>query len=37
MVLFYCTFVCLKVRSPRFVNIREEEYDIKKEKKLFQA
>ncbi|KAK8068857.1 hypothetical protein PG994_005473 [Apiospora phragmitis] len=37
MVLFYCTFVCLKVRSPMFINIREEEYEIRKENKLFQA
>ncbi|KAK8097715.1 uncharacterized protein PG998_013201 [Apiospora kogelbergensis] len=37
VVLFYCTFVCLKVRSPMFTKMRSEEYEIRKEKTLFQA
>ena len=37
MILFYCTFVVLKARSPEVVQVRQEEYTIKKEKLLFKA
>ncbi|KAK9780940.1 hypothetical protein AB5N19_07416 [Seiridium cardinale] len=37
MVLFYCTFVCLKTRSIRLVDVHPMEYVLRKEEKLFQA
>ncbi|KAK9416924.1 hypothetical protein SUNI508_09396 [Seiridium unicorne] len=37
MVLFYCTFVCLKTRSIRLVDVHPMEYLLRKEEKLFQA
>ena len=37
MILFYCTFVSLKARSPEVLQVRQEEYRIKKEKLLFKA
>lgn len=37
MILFYCTFVVLKARSPQVMQVRQEEYSIKKEKLLFKA
>ncbi|KAI5868212.1 hypothetical protein GGS23DRAFT_592002 [Durotheca rogersii] len=37
MVLFYCTFLCLRVRSELTVNIRPSEFELRKETRLFQA
>jgi hypothetical protein len=37
MILFYCTFVVLKARSPQVIQVRQEEYSIKKEDLLFKA
>ncbi|OTA99687.1 hypothetical protein M426DRAFT_324941 [Hypoxylon sp. CI-4A] len=37
MILFYCTFLCLRVRSPLTLNISPSEYQLRKERRLFQA
>ncbi|KAI1100719.1 hypothetical protein F4804DRAFT_36325 [Jackrogersella minutella] len=37
MVLFYCTFLCLRVRSRLTLNVSPSEFHLKKEKRLFQA
>ncbi|XDG09684.1 hypothetical protein ABKA04_009299 [Annulohypoxylon sp. FPYF3050] len=37
MVLFYCTFLCLRVRSRLTYKINPNEFHLKKEKRLFQA
>ncbi|KAI0899539.1 hypothetical protein F4806DRAFT_257022 [Annulohypoxylon nitens] len=37
MVLFYCTFLCLRVRSRLTLKINPIEFHLKKEKRLFQA
>lgn len=37
MVLFYCTFLCLKVCSPLTVNVNPLEFHLRKERRLFQA
>ncbi|KAI1494382.1 hypothetical protein F5X96DRAFT_676516 [Biscogniauxia mediterranea] len=37
MVLFYCTFLVLKARSPRTIDVHPDEYALRKEKRLFQA
>ncbi|KAI1442018.1 hypothetical protein F5Y02DRAFT_430310 [Annulohypoxylon stygium] len=37
MVLFYCTFLCLRVRSRLTLKINPNEFHLKKEKRLFQA
>ncbi|KAI2606943.1 uncharacterized protein GGS25DRAFT_522459 [Hypoxylon fragiforme] len=37
LVLFYCTFLCLKIRSPRTNQVRPEEFHLRKERRLFQA
>ncbi|KAL7627895.1 hypothetical protein AAE478_002090 [Parahypoxylon ruwenzoriense] len=37
MVLFYCTFLCLRVRSQLTLNVRSTEFQLRKERRLFQA
>ncbi|KAI0388145.1 hypothetical protein F5Y04DRAFT_287015 [Hypomontagnella monticulosa] len=37
MVLFYCTFLCLRVRSQLTININPQEFHLRKERRLFQA
>ncbi len=37
MVLFYCTFVALKARSLSTIQIRPDEFQLHREKRLFQA
>jgi hypothetical protein len=37
MVLFYCTFVALKARNLSTVQIRPDEFQLSREKRLFQA
>ncbi|KAG7292320.1 hypothetical protein NEMBOFW57_002355 [Staphylotrichum longicolle] len=37
MVLFYCTFVALKARNLLTVQIRPNEFQLHREKRLFQA
>ncbi|KAI1386803.1 uncharacterized protein F4822DRAFT_431671 [Hypoxylon trugodes] len=37
MVLFFCTFLCLRVRSQLTLNINPNEYHLRKERRLFQA
>ncbi|KAI1170753.1 hypothetical protein F4777DRAFT_594627 [Nemania sp. FL0916] len=37
LVLFYCTFVCLKARSEWGRNIHRHEFIIRREKRIFQA
>ncbi len=37
MVLFYCTFVALKARSLSTIQIRPNEFQLHREKRLFQA
>ncbi|KAI0852843.1 hypothetical protein F5Y00DRAFT_155571 [Daldinia vernicosa] len=37
MVLFYCTFLCLRVRSQFTLNVNPAEFHLRKEKRLFQA
>jgi hypothetical protein len=37
MVLFHCTFVCLKARSVLTVDVKPKEFTIRKEFRLFQA
>ncbi|KAI2621146.1 hypothetical protein GGR54DRAFT_647203 [Hypoxylon sp. NC1633] len=37
MVLFYCTFLCLRVRSQLTVKIYPNELQLRKERRLFQA
>ncbi|KAI1503751.1 hypothetical protein F5X99DRAFT_89089 [Biscogniauxia marginata] len=37
MVLFYCTFLGLKARSLRTLQMHPDEYTLRKEKRLFQA
>ncbi|KAI1373694.1 hypothetical protein F4677DRAFT_215344 [Hypoxylon crocopeplum] len=37
MVLFYCTFLCLRVRSQLTVNVNPNEFQLRKERRLFQA
>ncbi|KAH9886851.1 hypothetical protein F4778DRAFT_786568 [Xylariomycetidae sp. FL2044] len=37
MVLFYCTFVALKVRSPHTLNVHPGEFELRREEQLFQA
>jgi hypothetical protein len=37
MVLFYCTFVCLKARSMKTIQVNPNEFVLRKEKRLFQA
>ncbi|CAJ2513130.1 Uu.00g012490.m01.CDS01 [Anthostomella pinea] len=37
MVLFYCTFVCLKARSLLRINVKSSEFVLEREKLLFQA
>ncbi|KAI0125493.1 hypothetical protein BJ170DRAFT_684761 [Xylariales sp. AK1849] len=37
MILFYCTFICLKARSIETVDVNPTEFNLRKEKRLFQA
>lgn len=37
MALFYCTFVALKARNLLTVQIRPDEFHLRREKRLFQA
>ncbi|KAI8962230.1 hypothetical protein F5Y11DRAFT_357102 [Daldinia sp. FL1419] len=37
MVLFYCTFLCLRVRSRLTLNVNPAEFHLRKERRLFQA
>ncbi|KAI0015880.1 hypothetical protein F4780DRAFT_773223 [Xylariomycetidae sp. FL0641] len=37
LVLFYCTFVCLKTHSERTTSLRPREYEIRQERCLFRA
>ncbi|KAI1417075.1 hypothetical protein F5Y13DRAFT_103982 [Hypoxylon sp. FL1857] len=37
MVLFYCTFLVLRVRSQLTLNVNPNEYHLRKERRLFQA
>ncbi|KAI2463282.1 hypothetical protein F4781DRAFT_132335 [Annulohypoxylon bovei var. microspora] len=37
MVLFYCTFLCLRVRSQLTFKVNPNEFHLRKEKRLFQA
>ncbi|KAI1460434.1 hypothetical protein F4805DRAFT_392781 [Annulohypoxylon moriforme] len=37
MVLFYCTFLCLRVRSQLTFKVNPSEFHLRKEKRLFQA
>ncbi len=37
MVLFYCTFVAFKARNPQTVQIHPTEFQLEREKRLFQA
>ncbi|OTB15944.1 hypothetical protein K445DRAFT_104698 [Daldinia sp. EC12] len=37
MVLFYCTFLCLRVRSQLTLNVNPAEFRLRKERRLFQA
>jgi hypothetical protein len=37
MALFYCTFVALKARNLLTVQIHPDEFQLRREKRLFQA
>ena len=37
LVLFQCTFVALKAKSYRTINVHPDEYEVQGENRLFQA